>query len=86
MPEPEQYKETRTKYRETHRAERNEYARTHYQDVKDTRLQQIKEWRANNIEKLTAKIKCGCGGKFQYRTKAEHERSRKHQTYLNSIQ
>ena len=64
--------------REVHR----QYGRDHYQANPEHRIEQIKHWRTQNIERLTEQITCACGGKFQYRTKAEHERTKKHQTYL----
>jgi hypothetical protein len=81
---PEQ-KEYWKQQREKHKEQRHDYAKQYYQQHKETELEKTKQWKANNIDKLTAKIQCGCGGKFQYRTKAEHERSKKHQTYINNI-
>ena len=45
----------------------NAQARAHYQEVKEERAIQIKQWRIDNIDRLTAKIECPCGGKFQFR-------------------
>ena len=61
------------------------YSKEHYQANKEHKLEQVKQWKEANIEKLTEKIICGCGGKFQYRTKAEHERTNKHLKYLNRL-
>ena len=67
--------------REVHR----QYAREHYQANKEHKNEQVLQWKADNMEQLINIVKCECGGKFQYRTKAEHERTKKHQTYLNNI-
>ena len=84
MPEPEKYKETRARYRETHREERNALSKAIYERDKEAKIEKVKQWRTQNIERLTDKIECGCGGKFQYRTKAEHERSLRHKKYIET--
>ena len=63
-----------------------QYSKEYYQANKEHKLEQVKTYREINIERLTEKIICGCGGKFQYRTKAEHERANKHLKYLNTTQ
>ena len=61
-----------------------QYAKEYYQTNKEHKLKQCTQWRETNIERLTEKILCVCGGKHQYRTKAEHEKSAKHQRYINN--
>ena len=61
-----------------------QYAKEYYQANKEHKLKQCTQWRETNIERLTEKILCVCGGKHQYRTKAEHERSAKHQKYISN--
>jgi len=67
--------------REIHR----QYAKEYYEANKEHKTEKVLQWREDNIERLITIVKCGCGGKFQYRSKAEHEKSKKHQTYLTSI-
>ena len=62
-----------------------QYSKEHYQINKEKKIEQVTQWKNDNINKLLEKIHCECGGKFQYRTKAEHERTHKHQKYLNSL-
>ena len=62
-----------------------QYCKQHYQANKEHKLEQVKRYNEANIERLTEKVLCGCGGKFQYRTKAEHERTNKHLKYLNRL-
>lgn len=81
MSEPEKYRETRRLYRESHREERNEYARQHYPEVKEKRIEQVKQWRNNNKDKLIIKIECPCGGKFQKKNKWDHEQTMKHKRW-----
>ena len=61
-----------------------QYAKQHYQTNKEHKIEIVKQWKETNHEKLIEKILCGCGGKFQYRSKAEHERSIKHIKYINN--
>ena len=61
------------------------YYRHYYQQHKETELERKKQWRNDNVERLTEIIKCDCGGKYQYRTKAEHERTKRHQQYITSL-
>ena len=57
----------------------------YYLENREAKIEQSTKWRNDNIDRLTAKIECPCGGKFQYRTKAEHERSNKHKKYIQSL-
>jgi hypothetical protein len=41
-------------------------------------IQRNKDYRANNVEKLTRVIKCECGLKYQHQSKARHNRSKRH--------
>jgi hypothetical protein len=41
-------------------------------------MTQKQEWRELNKERLNEQMTCGCGGKFKYRNKAEHNRGKKH--------
>jgi len=61
----------------------NQQAREHYQTVKEVKIQQVKLYKIENHEKLHEKHKCACGGKFIYRKKAEHEKTIKHQRYID---
>ena len=61
-----------------------QYAKEYYQANKEHKLKQCVQWREINIERLTKIILCACGGKHQYRTKAEHERTQKHIKYINN--
>ena len=85
MPEPEKYKETRAMYSETHKEERRAKAKEIYERNKERRIEQISQWKTDNIDRLTTKIECPCGGKFQHRIKAEHERTKRHQKYIASL-
>ena len=61
----------------------NQQAREHYQTVKEIKILQSKVYRIDNHEKLHEIHKCDCGGKFMYMRKAEHEKTIKHQRYID---
>ena len=61
-----------------------QYSKEHYQTNKEHKIELVKHWKEINHERLIDKVLCGCGGKFQYRSKAEHERSIKHIKYINN--
>ena len=60
------------------------YARAYYQEVKEEKIKQAIQWRNDNIERLTTKIECPCGGKFQFMNKSAHLRTQKHNKWLES--
>ena len=64
--------------------QRKEYAKQHYQANKEHKIELVKQWKEVHQHKLIEIILCACGGKHQYRTKAEHERTIKHQKYINN--
>ena len=62
----------------------NAQSRAHYQEVKEEKAIQVKQWRIDNRDRLTTKIECPCGGKFQFRKKSEHLRAQKHIKWLET--
>ena len=60
-------------------------AREHYQEVRESKIEQNNEWRALNIDKLTAIIVCPCGGKYQHRWKADHYKTQRHTKYISQV-
>ena len=42
----------------------------------------MKEYYENNKQKLSEKMICACGGKHTLHHKAEHEKTKKHQQYI----
>ena len=61
-----------------HRERNKDKLHNYYNTVKEKKIAQTKEWREENKERLDEQLTCGCGGKFKYRNKAEHNRSKKH--------
>ena len=60
----------------------NQQAREHYQDIKDTKIEKVKQYRIDNYERLHEIYKCECGGKYEYRNKYRHIKTIKHEKYL----
>lgn len=62
----------------------------HYDEHKEERLEYAKEYRAINkkqiAEKKKEKYDCPCGLTICKVTKSTHEKSKKHQTYLNNTE
>ena len=42
------------------------------------------QYRQENINIINEKQKCSCGGKFTYNGKSQHEKTKKHQNYINN--
>ena len=59
----------------------------YYEDNKEIRKQQSKEYRNKNKEEISLrrsfKINCECGGKYTLLNKSAHSRTKKHLNYLS---
>jgi hypothetical protein len=66
------------------REERLEYDRerskNRYENHREEQLEKVRKWREEHGSK---KCECDCGGKYTLQHKLRHERSKKHQNYLN---
>ena len=51
------------------------------EDNRDKILEQMRQYRLANIDKLNKKHKCSCGGKYIYSEKSRHMKTAKHQEY-----
>ena len=78
-------RERNRKYKADNRESINTKKREQYQLNKVKIIESQKTSRANNIEKLTRKIECDCGGKYQYMAQAEHRRTKKHMKHMELI-
>jgi hypothetical protein len=67
--------------------DKKEYQRELYNLTKDRILEQQKQYKKDNAEKIKArasqKIECECGSTFRRDAIARHRRSAKHQNYIN---
>ena len=68
----------------------SEIKRQKYQDNREEQLAKCKKYYEDNIEERRAirnrVCQCSCGYTYTYSNKSRHERSKKHQDYLNSLQ
>ena len=86
---------TKSEYTNDHKNEKKEYDKAYRENNKE----KIKEYRENNKEKLKEKKKeyyennkekykitfsCICGSKMQKHEKTRHEKTKKHQAFINS--
>ena len=78
-------RERNRKYKADNNERLNTEAREQYQLNKVKIIESQKTCRANNIDKLTRKIECDCGGKYQYMSQAEHRRTKKHMKHMELI-
>ena len=76
----EEKKEYQKEYREQNKEKMQEYQKEYQKEYKENNKDKIKEYNKNyNKQKIT----CKCGGRYTRTHKAEHERSKKHQKYIN---
>lgn len=62
----------------------------HYQDNKQYFIDKAKEWEKSNPDKIKERnkrtqVNCECGGHYPSRNKKLHEKTKKHQNYINGI-
>ena len=73
--ERERERENRRLYPELYRAKHREYSKKIYQKNKE----KIDAYKCENFE-------CACGGKYQRKSKAKHEKTQKHLNWVQSCQ
>ena len=93
----EQIKERLKQYRYDNKEELNEYQKQHYHEYKVQKKQyrqknkeKINEYsqtyRQENKGKITALIKCECGGQYQYKSKSQHFKTHKHKNWVSTTE
>ena len=82
----EEADEVGREFRENHKEEKKEYDKVYRENNKEHRQEISKVYRKNNRDKLLAKTECACGNTYVYKNKSRHERSNKHQNYLNTLE
>ena len=61
--------------------EKKEYDKFYSENNREKKRESCKKYKELNQEKINQKFNCQlCGGKFTYKNKSEHEKSKKHQT------
>ena len=64
-----------------------EYRLDNSDKIKQWRLDnadKIKQWRLENKDKIYEKFNCECGGKYQYKNKSKHLKTKKHLNFINT--
>jgi len=82
----EQIRERQRQYRQENKEELNEQYRQYYQDNKQELNERHRQRYQNNKQELKRKHNCFCGGKYTKTHKSRHEKSQKHQTFINRPQ
>ena len=79
---------TPKEYYEANKEKLNEKNKKYKEINKEVIAEKMKEWRAANKEKIAEKKKekftCECGSVFRKSDKSRHEKSKKHQKYMNT--
>jgi predicted GIY-YIG superfamily endonuclease len=56
------------------------------QEKFESKKESDKNYRENNYESINKKCSCDCGGKFTFKHKSVHEKTKKHLKYLEQLQ
>ena len=77
-------------YREAHKNEWKEWYEAHKNEIKDKKKEyyeahknEKKEYREAHKNEWKEKFNCDCGGKYTFQSKTTHEKTKKHQLFIN---
>jgi len=76
-------KEKIKEYQAEYRAANKEYQSEHYQSNREHILERNAEYYQANKKKLSKKFICPCGGKYTHQHKSTHDKSKRHQNWLD---
>jgi hypothetical protein len=80
---------TQKEWREEHKEDKRDYDRKYRKANTDKKKEIDRLYRENNKDKITSykteQFECPCGGRYTRHHKTKHERSIRHQQYLESI-
>jgi hypothetical protein len=65
--------------------EKTERYKHYYENNKEKEKERVKNWYVNNKEKINEKCVCECGCIISICNKLRHLKSKKHQSYIQSI-
>ena len=86
----DQVKEYKHNWQIENRERLSEIRKQQYQDRREEILAKCKKYYEENIEERRAirnrLCQCSCGDTYTYANKSRHERTKKHQDYINSLQ
>ena len=77
-------KEIKKKWIEENKVKTKEYMKKYQEENKEKLREQKKEYEEENKEKLKEKHNCSCGGTYTYNNRKTHEKSKKHQNFIQS--
>jgi hypothetical protein len=80
----EEKKDYDKEYYENNKAKLLEQNKKYYENNKEKNKDKIKKYQENHKAKLTEKFNCDCGGKYQFQHKSRHNKSKRHQKFLES--
>jgi len=78
-------KEKIKEYQAEYRAANKEYQSEHYQANREHILERNAEYYQANKEKIKEKFNCLCGGKYTHQHKSTHDKSKRHQNWLCTL-
>ena len=78
-------KEYKKEYYIANKEKINERHKAHYIDNKDQILEQQKAYDDANKDKLKEKFHCQCGGCYTHHNKSIHQKTAKHQKFINNL-
>ena len=64
---------------------KNEYCKIHKEDIKQYNAQYRNENKEKIHQQQNVKTSCSCGGRYTHNHKSRHEKSIKHQNYINNL-
>jgi hypothetical protein len=86
----EKVKETQKQYQEKHKERIRGYQKQYQEENKEQLREQKKQYREEHKEEISAhkgkKVDCVCGARITNGHKTRHERTQKHQNYVDSLE
>jgi group I intron endonuclease len=80
----QRYKEHKKEWREQNKEHMKELCKEWREQNKEHRLEYLKNYHERNKEYIYEKFNCECGGKFTRGNKGQHEKTKRHQRYLEN--
>jgi len=81
----EKIKERKKKYVEANKEKIKEYYKEYVEANKERLKEYRKEYVEANKEREKEKFTCECGGKYTYKNKSQHFKSKKHLKFVNQV-
>jgi hypothetical protein len=75
---------TKKEYKQDNKEKIKEQSKQYKQDNKEKIKETNKQYKQDNKEKIKEQFDCQCGIKYTYNNKTTHNKTKKHQSYLNS--